>query len=117
MPFSKRAFGVSLKHLSALCKKGANARRINLTLNLFCATIYSFSFSDERFGLFARAGCPVFERGYYPITTLLSLSLICKKSLSFTLLMCLLVVFLLLSKILTCPKSATCILPLLSMNL
>lgn len=36
----------------------------NLTLNLFCATICSFSFSDERFGLFERAGCPVFERGY-----------------------------------------------------
>lgn len=67
MPFSKRAFGVSLKHSSALFKKWANARRINLTLNLFCATIYSFSFSDERFGLFARAGCPVFERGYFTL--------------------------------------------------
>lgn len=107
MPFSKRAFGLSLKHLSALCKKRANAQRTNLTLNLFCATICSFSFSDERFGLFARAGCPVFERGYYPITTLLSLSLICEKSLSFISPIFLLLVFLLLSKILTCPKSAT----------
>ena len=26
MPFSKRAFGVSLKHSSALFKKGANAQ-------------------------------------------------------------------------------------------
>lgn len=44
-------------------------KRINLTLNLFCATICSFSFSDERFGLFARAGFPVFVRGlfYYVI--------------------------------------------------
>ena len=49
MPFSKRTFGVSLKHSSALFKKRANARRINLTLNLFCAIICSFSsFSNER---------------------------------------------------------------------
>lgn len=71
MPFSKRAFGVFLKHSSALFKKGANTQRINLTLNLFCAIICSFSsFSNERNRLARKGRFPRLCAGVFFIQSL-----------------------------------------------
>lgn len=107
MPFSKRAFGVSLKHLSALCKKRANAqRKLDITMYFmleftrFLSAMRDLTCSQEQVA-------PSLSGDIYPITAFFSFSLICEKSLSFISPIFLLLVFLLLSKILTCPKSAT----------